>query len=143
MYWALLAPGRFPSAFSLWSNTSQHALNSLYAFFEIFFPRTSPLPWLDIAPTIILLALYLGLAYLTHATEGFYVYDFLDLQENSSGVVAAYIVGILVAAIVVFLIVRYLILLRVWVTEKKMGKLGRFSAHEAGPVANEELEKGV
>ncbi|KAF1841227.1 uncharacterized protein K460DRAFT_295429 [Cucurbitaria berberidis CBS 394.84] len=128
VYWGLLAPGRFPSAFYLWSNTSQHALNSLYAFFEIFFPRTEPLPWLDLVPTVILLALYLGLAYLTHATEGFYVYGFLDLQEHSSGVVAAYIIGILVAAIVIFLIVRYLIMLRVWVTEKKMGKTGKFSS---------------
>ncbi|KAF2032492.1 hypothetical protein EK21DRAFT_87088 [Setomelanomma holmii] len=142
VYWGLLAPGRFPSAFSLWSNTSQHAMNSLFALVEIFFPRTSPLPWLDLVPIIILLALYLGLAYLTHATQGFYVYDFLDLQEHSSGIVAAYIVGILVAAIIVFLIVRYLILLRVWVTEKKLGKSGKFSAHEARSVVNEDLEKG-
>jgi len=110
VYWGLLAPGRFPSAFSLWSNTSQHALNSAYALFEIIFPRTSRLPWLDLIPTIVLLALYLGLAYLTHAAEGFYVYDFLDLQQNSSGIVAAYIVGILVAAIIVYLIVRYVTL---------------------------------
>lgn len=143
MYWGLLAPGRFPSAFALWSNTSQHALNSFYALFEIIFPRTSPLPWLDIIPIVILLALYLGLAYVTHATDGFYVYDFLDLQKNSSGVVAAYIVGILVAAIIIFLIVRYLIMLRVWVTEKKMGKAGKFSKHRTRHMVHEEPEKGV
>tara|TARA_R110002003_G_scaffold12_2_gene812 strand:- start:14300 stop:14680 length:381 start_codon:yes stop_codon:yes gene_type:complete len=118
-------------------------MNSLFALVEIFFPRTSPLPWLDLVPTIVLLALYLGLAYLTHATQGFYVYDFLDLQANSSGIVAAYIIGILVAAIVVFLIVRYLILLRIWVTEKKLGKAGKFSAREARPIVNEDPEKGT
>ncbi|KAH7394695.1 hypothetical protein BKA66DRAFT_438504 [Pyrenochaeta sp. MPI-SDFR-AT-0127] len=121
VYWALLAPGRFPCAFSLWSNTSRHALNSL----------TSPLPWLDMVPTIILPALYLGLAYLTHATQEFYVYDFLDLQENPSGIVAAYIIGILVTAVVIFVILRYLIMLRVWVTEKKLGKTGKFSSRGA------------
>jgi hypothetical protein len=110
--------------------------------FEIIFPRTLPLPWLDIIPIIILLAFYLGLAYLTHATDGFYVYDFLDLDKHSSGVVAAYIVGILIAAIIIFLIVRYLIMLRVWVTEKKMGKMGKFSHRGSAPVA-EEVEKGV
>ena len=91
-------------------------------------PRTEPLPWLDLIPIIVLLALYLGLVYLTHATQGFYVYDFLDLEEHSSGVVAVYIVVILVATILVFLIVRYLILLRVWVTETKLGKTGILSS---------------
>jgi hypothetical protein len=100
------------------------------------------LPWLDIIPIIILLALYLGLAYLTHATDGFYVYDFLDLDKHSSGIVAAYIVGILIAAIIIFLIVRYLIMLRVWVTEKKSGKMGKFS-HRGSAAVAEEVEKGV
>lgn len=107
------------------------------------FPRTEPLPWLDLIPTILLLALYLGLAYLTHATEGFYVYDFLDLQEHSSGIVAAYIIGILVASIVVFLIVRYLIVLRVWVTETKLGKTGKFSSRGKVGAVHEEAGKTI
>jgi hypothetical protein len=101
---------------------------------------------LDLIPVIIILALYLGLAYLTHATQGFYTYGFLDLQKNSSGIVAAYIVGILVAAIIIFLIVRYLILLRVWVTEKKLGMTGKFSKKAHGPGAiknNTEAGKDV
>lgn len=127
VYWALLAPsGGFLSTFQTWSNASQHALNAAYALFEILFPRTEPLPWLNLVPVVLLLALYLGLAYLTHATEGFYVYDFLDLSKHSSGIVAAYIIGILVGAIIVFLIVRYVIMLRVWITETKLGKRGKF-----------------
>jgi hypothetical protein len=126
VYWCLLA-GRIPTTFALWSNTSEHALNSVFAFCEIFFPRTERLPWFDLISIVVLLALYLGMAYLTHATEGFYPYPFLDFQNNSPGFVAGAIVGILVAAIIVFLIVRYLIVLRVWVTEKKLGKHGKFS----------------
>jgi hypothetical protein len=143
VYWAILSPGRFPSTFLLWSNTSQHALNSVYALFEVIFPRTSPLPWIDIIPVIGLLALYLGLAYLTHATKGFYVYGFLDLQKNTSGIVAAYIVGILAAAIIFFIVVRYLIMLRIWVTESRLGRLGKFSRRGNQAVTTGELEKGV
>lgn len=138
----LLAPTGFASAFALWSNTSQHALNSAYALFEIVFPRTSPLPWLDIVPIIILLALYLALAYLTHATEGFYTYDFLDLSKHSSGIVAAYIIGILVGAIIIFVLIRYIIFFRFWVTEKKLKMMGKFSSRGPRPIAREELEKG-
>lgn len=143
MYWGILAPGRFPSTFSLWSNTSQHALNSVYALVEIVIPRTEPLPFLDIIPIVIVLALYLALAYVTYATQGFYTYGFLDLQKNSSGIVAAYIIGILVAAIIIFLVVRYLVMLRVWITETKLGKTGKFSSRESLPVADADTEKGI
>jgi hypothetical protein len=142
VYWALLAPsGGFLSIFATWSNTSQHALNAAYALFEIALPRTEPLPFLHLVPIVLLLALYLGLAYLTHATEGFYVYDFLDLDSNSDGLVAAYIVGILVASIVVFLIVRYVIMLRVWITEKTSGKTGKF--RQRSRIIDEENGKSI
>lgn len=65
------------------------------------------------------------------------------MRTHSSGVVAAYIVGILVAAIIIFLVVKYLILLRVWVTEKKLGKTGKFSHRGSVRMAEEEVEKGV
>jgi uncharacterized membrane protein YjdF len=99
------------------------------------------MPFFHLIPIIILLALYLALAYVTFATEGFYVYDFLDTRTNSSGKVGAYIVGILAAAIIIFLIVRYLIMLRVWVTEKKLGKSGKFSRHRR--FTDDEEDKGI
>lgn len=108
----------------------------------MIFPRTEPIPFLSIVPVVMLLALYLALAYVTFYTQGFYTYDFLDLRKNSSGIVAAYIVGVLVAVIVIFLIVKYLILLRVWVTEKKMGKTGRNSNRGTVRMADQEAEKG-
>lgn len=57
--------------------------------------------------------------------------------------VAAYIIGILVAAIVIFLIIKYLIVLRVWVTEKKLGRTGKFSHRGTVRMADDEAEKGV
>lgn len=141
MFWALLAPDNgFPTIKDTWSNTSQHALNSVYALFEIIFPRTEPLPFIHLIPVVFILALYLSLAYLTHAVQGWYSYDFLDLDKHSSGIVAAYIVGILVVSIVLFLIVRYLILLRLWLTEKKLGMTGKFSSRDTPKGRDEEVD---
>jgi hypothetical protein len=142
VYWALLNEGSFETTLSSWSNISQHALNAAYALFEIVFPRTAPLPFLHIAPVIIILALYLGLAYLVEAVDNYWVYDFLDNKTNSPGKVAGYIVGILVAAVIIFLIVRYLIVFRIWVTEKKLGKMGKFSRRSGAPPF-EDAEKGL
>ncbi|ORX95699.1 hypothetical protein BCR34DRAFT_607871 [Clohesyomyces aquaticus] len=143
VYWGLLYSGRFPSAFTTWSNISQHALNSVYALFEIIVPRTAPLPFLHIIVIVIILALYLSLAYLTHATEHYWVYNFLDNETHSHGVVAGYIIGILIAAIIIFLIVRYLIVLRVWLTENKMRKNGKFSGRGQAHLREDEAEKGI
>ena len=61
-----------------WSNISEHALNSVFAFLEIVLPQSDPHPWILLVPLVVILALYLGLAYLSHATEHFYVYAFLN-----------------------------------------------------------------
>lgn len=87
--------------------------------------------------------MYLGLAYVTNETEGFFVYDFLDNRTNSPGIIAAYIVGILVGAVVVFLIVRYLIVLRLWLTEKKLGRTGKFSRRGELRSAESDAEQGI
>ncbi|KAJ9130866.1 FAR-17a/AIG1-like protein [Pleurostoma richardsiae] len=128
IYWAVLFDGTwFPREFDAWQNLSQHALNSAAALFEIVVPRTAPPPVIHLLWLIVLLALYLGLAYVTRATEGFYTYSFLDPGENGSGVVAGYILGIGVGCCVVFGLVYGAIWLRVWVTEKKLGMDGKFA----------------
>jgi len=121
----------FNNTYDVWSNVSQHALNSVFALFEITIPRTDPLPFFHAVAIVVILGLYLGVAYITYGDDHFYVYDFLNIQEHGNGIVAGYIIGILVGAIVLFLIIRYLILLRKWITESKMGKLGKFST--SGP----------
>jgi hypothetical protein len=110
---------------------------------EIILPRTDPLPFLHIIPIIIILALYLGLVYLTYGTQHFFVYDFLDNRLHSHGVVAGYCIGILVGSIIIFLIVRYAIWLRVWVTETKLGKMGKMSTRRGQRLISPEEGRDV
>jgi len=112
VFWSLLADAEtFSSPYEAWSNISHHALNTVFILFEIFLTSMPPFPWLHLPMTIVILALYLGVAYITHSTQGFYTYSFLDPQKEH-GFLAAYIVGIAIAQCVVFVIVRYVIVLR-------------------------------
>jgi len=132
VYWARLYSGTwFPDEFSAWSNLSRHALNSLLALFEIFMTRTAPPPPVHMLWLIVVLALYLGLAYLTRATKGFYVYSFLDPAESGKGFVVAYVFGIAVGCLIVFGVVWGLIRLRQWVTENKLHMNGKFARQRA------------
>ncbi|KAI0895597.1 hypothetical protein F4806DRAFT_88519 [Annulohypoxylon nitens] len=128
VYWGILysyGSAWFPTTYGGWSNISQHALNSFFALFEILIPRTEPQPWIHMLWLIVILALYLALAYVTHATKGFYTYDFLDPSKQGS-LVAAYVFGIAVASILIFGIVKFVIWARRYVTEEKMGRRGKF-----------------
>ncbi|KAH7027416.1 uncharacterized protein B0I36DRAFT_350950 [Microdochium trichocladiopsis] len=131
VFWGILYPplyGQtgFTSTYGLWGNVSQHALNSAFLLFELIFTRTAPPPWIHLLWLILILALYLGLAYLTAATKGFYVYPFLDPTKQHA-FVAAYVFGIAVAIIVIFVLVWALIKFRNWVTERKLGMDGKFA----------------
>jgi hypothetical protein len=98
-------------------------MNSGFALFEVLFTRAGPMPWSHIPFLILLLAGYLGVAYITYATQGFYsqytssfeilrltictrlsAYSFLDPQKQGA-LLAAYIVGIAAAAVIIFTIV--------------------------------------
>lgn len=58
--------------FTAWSNISKHALNCVMAIFEITLTNVGPLPWIDMVATILILGAYLGVAYITYATQGIY-----------------------------------------------------------------------
>lgn len=75
---------------------------------------------------ILLLAAYLGLAYVTYATQGFYTYGFLD-PANGGGLLAGYIVGIAAGCAVVFCLVWGLI----WVRRRFTGT-GKRSKNDIG-----------
>lgn len=116
VYWAILSSSStFATRRSAWSNISKHALNSLYAVFEITFSAVEKQPWSHLIFIVVFLgtrpllykltlACYLGVAYITKATEGIYVYSFLNPSKGPR--LAAYIVGILAGSIVVFAIVN-------------------------------------
>ncbi|KAK5052755.1 hypothetical protein LTR84_002621 [Exophiala bonariae] len=125
VYWAILFDGPwFPVIFDGWSNISRHALNSFFCLLEIILPATDPPPFLHVVGLIIILLLYLGLAYLTHATQGFYVYDFLD-PDTGSGKVTGYCFGILAAISIIFFVVWGLI----W-TRRKFTRQGKKSRRD-------------
>lgn len=129
VYWVVLYKGKwFTVTFSAWSNVSQHGLNSLFALFEILIPRTNPPEWVHIPWLLLILALYLAVAYITQATQGFYVYNFLDHNDvGGRGIVAAYAIGIAVGIVIIFCIVWCFTWLRRWVTETKLGMDGKFA----------------
>ncbi|CZS98825.1 uncharacterized protein RAG0_07383 [Rhynchosporium agropyri] len=158
VYWGILYSliGPFKTPFALWSNVSQHGLNSAFAIFEIVFTRINPAPWIHLIYLILILGCYLGLAYVTHATKGYYVYNFLNpnpvnkiigedgKEKNVGGVgkgaVVGYCFGIAIAIIIIFAVVKGLTTLRKWVTEKKMERKGRFYAGREMGYGDVELE---
>jgi hypothetical protein len=140
VFWAILYVGPwYTREYDAWSNISQHAMNSLFALFEAFIPRTNPRPWIHLPFIILILALYLGLAYLTKATQGFYVYNFLNPAQGA-GKTAGYILGIAAGIIVVFLIVKGLMWTRKWFTETKLGMTGKFHGGRSLGHGDVELE---
>ncbi|KAK0630077.1 hypothetical protein B0T17DRAFT_506576 [Bombardia bombarda] len=143
VFWGRLYSGHwFAASFDGWSNISQHAMNSAFALFEIVVPRTDPPPPLHMLWLLVVLALYLALAYVTEATKGFYPYDFLD-PSKQHGLVAAYVFGIAVGALILFAVAWGLIWLRRYITETRLGMHGKFAGASeitARPVAEEDVE---
>jgi hypothetical protein len=130
VYWGVLFSGEwFTEVFSGWSNVSQHALNSVFALFELLLTRADTPQLVHMLWLIVVLALYLALAYVTKASKDFYPYDFLD-PTRQRGLVAAYVFGIAVGCLIVFWVVWGIIWLRKYVTETRLGKHGKFAAAE-------------
>ena len=119
VFWATMYAGPWSALgrFEQWINTSVHGLNSLFAIIEIIFPATEPPPWSHLSILLLVLSLYLGLAYLTRWTGGFYVYEWMDPAHGNASIIVhilCYSVGI----ISIFALVRGAILLRIYVTNK-------------------------
>lgn len=88
-FWGTLWAGwEDATIFYKWHNVSVHGLNSFFAFLEIVLTTTNPLPPLHIFVLCTILSVYLGLAYLTKATEGFYVYEWLNPAYGAVEIVA-------------------------------------------------------
>jgi hypothetical protein len=142
VYWGRLYSGRwFTEIFAGWSNISQHALNSVFALFEIVVPRTDVPPAVHMTWLILVLALYLALAYVTKASKGFYPYDFLN-PDTQRGLVAAYVFGIAVGCLLIFWVAWGAIWLRKYITETKLGKAGKFAKKDGRSSAAADMEMG-
>jgi hypothetical protein len=140
VYWGRLYSGTwFAEVFDGWSNVSKHLLNSVFALFEIVVPRTDLPPPVHMTWLVLVLALYLALAYITQATKGFYPYDFLN-PHSQGALVAAYVFGIAVGCLIVFGLAWGAIWLRKYVTETKLGKNGKFADKGGDPSAAADLE---
>ncbi|KAJ7106288.1 hypothetical protein C8R44DRAFT_745359 [Mycena epipterygia] len=115
VFWALLSSSstlvRGLTVVATWSNISIHALNTPFALFEIFLTNALPAPWLALPFVVFVLALYLALVYVVHATQGFYPYPFLN-PANCHGLLAKYILGIAAGGVIVTSIVRGVVVLR-------------------------------
>jgi len=121
VYWSLLStPTTFATPYSSWANISRHILNTAFSLFEVAFTHAGPTPWIHLPFVIVILASYLGIAYITRATQGFYAYSFLN-PHKEHGKLAIYIVGIALAACLAFTLTRLLCVLREWfVTPRRM-----------------------
>jgi uncharacterized membrane protein len=96
------------------------------------------MPWIHLLWLIILLALYLAVAFITYGTEHFYVYSFLDNRTHGRGRVAGYIFGILAACIVIFVVVWLLIWVRKRFTERRGNRSMEYSNQEK--ISNRRVE---
>lgn len=121
VFWALLADAQtLGTPFGRWSNTSFHAMNSLFAIIEIVCSHGGPTPWVHMILLVVIAAGYLGVAYINYAHAHFYTYSFLDPATEGAHL-AAYIVGIAVGICIVFAITRSACALREWIWRRHRG----------------------
>ncbi|KAH7099599.1 hypothetical protein BKA62DRAFT_758524 [Auriculariales sp. MPI-PUGE-AT-0066] len=112
VFWTFLAKGgSLKSALGRYLNISVHALNSVFALFEVFATHTPRSAWFNTIIMVVILGLYVCVAYITHAAQGFYTYSFLD-PANGAGKLAMYLVLIPVAEAIIFAIINGLVWLR-------------------------------
>ncbi|KAJ7114185.1 hypothetical protein C8R43DRAFT_935313 [Mycena crocata] len=112
VFWGMLADAStFETRFEAWSAISVHLLNSVFALFEILLTNTPASAWILLVPGMLLLIGYVGVVYITYATQGFYAYSFMN-PSGHPGKTALYILGIGLAECILFSIVHGIVLLR-------------------------------
>lgn len=103
-FWCTMM-GAWPTGrYEQWLNLSVHGLNSFFATIEIIIPATQQPPASHLAVLLIVLSLYLGLAYLTRATQDFYVYEWLNPAHGNLEIII-HVIGYAAGISTIFAIV--------------------------------------
>ncbi|KAF2440142.1 hypothetical protein P171DRAFT_489916 [Karstenula rhodostoma CBS 690.94] len=129
VFWGTMNSGWPAGRFEQWINLSVHGLNSVFAIVEIVLPATQPQPWNHLSVVLLVLSGYLGLAYLTQETQGFYVYEWMNPAHGKGGIVL-HIVGYAGGMIALFVLARYAVVARnavarrIGAVEEEMGEKG-------------------
>jgi len=112
VFWGVIADAStFSNRYDAWSAISVHLLNSVFALFEILLTNTPASAWILLPFGILLLSGYVGVVYITYATQGFYSYSFMDPSHGTVRLVI-YILGIGVAECIIFTLVHGIVFLR-------------------------------
>ena len=121
VFWGILTryADPFVPTFNGFDNISKHLLNTVFALTEITLSCAVPAYRL-ILPFLLGLILYLGIAYITYADQGVFVYPFLN--PDHPVLLGVTIAMIAVGAVVVYSIVFWICRLRNWVLEVKQAK---------------------
>ncbi|KAH7089528.1 hypothetical protein FB567DRAFT_618730 [Paraphoma chrysanthemicola] len=117
VFWGTMNSGWPAGRFEQWINISVHGLNSVFAIVEIVLPATQAPPITHLSIVLLVLSVYLGLAYLTRYTQGFYVYEWMNPAHGNASVIL-HVLGYAGGMIAIFVIVRYAIIVRNTVVEK-------------------------
>lgn len=122
IYWGSMWTREFWSDdFSQWNMITMHAMNSVLAAFEIIVTETDPLPIVHLTALLLIMSLYLGVAYITKVTEGIYIYLWLD-PSNGLAKLFLHILGYAGLMAAFFFAARFAIILRCRLTRKQHQK---------------------
>lgn len=130
VFWGTMNSGWPPGRFEQWMNLSVHGLNSVFAIVEILLPATEAPPLSHLSVVLLILSIYLGLAYLTRYTQGFYVYEWLNPAHGTVSIIL-HVLGYAAGIIAIFLLVSGAIRLRNMLV-RKMNKEDGASIREKG-----------
>ena len=117
VFWGTMNSGWPPGRFEQWINISVHGLNNVFAIVEILLPATSPPPITHLSIVLLFLSIYLGLAYLTRYTQGFYVYEWMNPAHGNASIIL-HVLGYAGGMLAIFVMVRYVIVGRNMLAQK-------------------------
>jgi hypothetical protein len=121
VFWGTMNSGWPVGRFEQWVNISVHGLNSIFAVTELMLSATAPPPVTHLSFLLLVLSGYLGLAYLTQYTQGFYVYEWMNPAHGVASILL-HVVGYAGGMVIIFFLVRYAIVGRNALAKKVAGE---------------------